>query len=230
MNAVNMPQLHYVARAANSAPFTPTLSPRLSVSGIVVVVLLHAGVFWLLLQMNVIRLPDPLSLLSIRMIPPQVQSMPDPEPEPRRPEIRKPIKTPEPLPQPLRLALPADAPATVAATVSPPPVINSVSPAPTANIATPTPPRFEADYLENPAPRYPSQARQQRQQGNVMLRVNVDANGLPTEVLLLTSSGVDALDQSALNTVRRWRFIPAKFGNTAIAAWVQVPINFHLKD
>ncbi len=227
-----MSQLNYVARAANSAPLTTIQSPRISTSGVMAVVLLHGCVFWLLLQMNVIRLPDPLTLLSIRMITPQVVAQP--ELEPVKPELRKPLKQdPLPAPQPVRLAAPADSPALATTTVSPPPVINSVLSAPTAAptaIAAHTPPRFDADYLDNPVPRYPPVARSRREQGNVMLRVNVDANGAPTEVLLHTSSGIDSLDQSALSTVRRWRFVPAKFGNTAIAAWVLVPINFHLKD
>ena len=224
-------QLSYVARAANAAPLASIQSPGISASGVMVVVLLHAGVFWLLMQMHVIRLPDPLALLSIRMISPQVVAQP--EPEPVKPELRKPLKQyPLPTPQPVRLAAPADSPAPATTTVSPPPVINSVSPAPTATAvpATPTPPRFDADYLDNPAPRYPPVARSRREQGSVMLRVNVDAKGAPTEVLLHASSGIDSLDQSALSTVRRWRFVPAKFGNTSIAAWVLVPINFHLKD
>lgn len=220
-----------LSRPTSSAPYTATQSPRISFNGLLAVLVLHAAVFWMLLRMNVISMPDPLTLLSIRMISPQVVTQQ--EPEPTKPEIRKPSKPePVPNPQPVRVAAPADSLAPATSTVVPPPPAtptNSVSPAPTA-IATPTPPRFDADYLDNPAPRYPPVARSRREQGSVMLRVNVDATGAPTEVLLHASSGVDSLDQAALSTVRRWRFVPAKFGNTAIAAWVLVPINFHLKD
>jgi protein TonB len=38
------------------------------------------------------------------------------------------------------------------------------------------------------------------------------------------------LDDSALATVRRWKFVPARLGHEAVAAWVLVPIAFTLKD
>ena len=63
-----------------------------------------------------------------------------------------------------------------------------------------------------------------------MLRVHVAADGSATEVLLHTSSGYPRLDDSALATVRRWKFVPARLGPEAVAAWVLVPIAFTLKD
>jgi protein TonB len=68
------------------------------------------------------------------------------------------------------------------------------------------------------------------EQGRVVLRVHVAAEGLPTEVLLHASSGSPRLDDSALATVRRWKFVPARLGAEAVAAWVLVPIAFTLKD
>jgi protein TonB len=49
-------------------------------------------------------------------------------------------------------------------------------------------------------------------------------------VQLQASSGSSRLDQSALDTVRRWKFVPARLGKDPIAAWVLVPIAFTLKD
>jgi protein TonB len=63
-----------------------------------------------------------------------------------------------------------------------------------------------------------------------VLRVHVAADGSATEVLLHTSSGHPRLDDSALATVRRWKFVPARLGQEAVAAWVLVPIAFTLKD
>ena len=96
--------------------------------------------------------------------------------------------------------------------------------------AAPTPPRFDANYLENPKPPYPALSRKLNEQGRVLLRVNVAADGNATEVQLHTSSGHPRLDDSALATVRRWKFVPARLGQEAVAAWVLVPIAFTLKD
>jgi protein TonB len=38
------------------------------------------------------------------------------------------------------------------------------------------------------------------------------------------------LDESAIDAVKKWKFIPAKKGETAVASAVIVPIVFSLKD
>lgn len=63
-----------------------------------------------------------------------------------------------------------------------------------------------------------------------MLRVKVSAAGLSDEVEIDQSSGHDMLDESAVETVKKWRFIPAKRGETPIASSVLVPIIFSLRE
>jgi periplasmic protein TonB len=89
-------------------------------------------------------------------------------------------------------------------------------------------PRFDADYLKNPAPTYPRASRRLREQGMVVLRVLVSSQGAPEIVELHTSSGYTLLDTSALETVRRWKFVPAQLAGHAVEAWVIVPIEFSL--
>lgn len=89
-------------------------------------------------------------------------------------------------------------------------------------------PRFDVDYLNNPAPAYPRVSRRQREQGVVMLRVYVLPNGAPERIELQTSSGFSLLDAAALEAVRKWKFVPAQAGGKAMAAWVSVPIEFSL--
>jgi protein TonB len=89
-------------------------------------------------------------------------------------------------------------------------------------------PRFDADYLNNPAPTYPSLSRRLREQGVVLLRVYVLPSGSPETVELKTSSGSARLDQSALAAVRRWKFTPAQSAGRSVGAWVVVPIAFSL--
>ncbi|HKO87513.1 MAG TPA: energy transducer TonB, partial [Burkholderiales bacterium] len=91
-------------------------------------------------------------------------------------------------------------------------------------------PRFNADYLQNPRPPYPSISRRMREEGTVMLRVFVSASGAPDKVELNKSSGFTRLDQSALETVQqRWKFTPARQGDTPTGAWVLIPISFSLE-
>lgn len=90
-------------------------------------------------------------------------------------------------------------------------------------------PRFNADYLDNPAPGYPPLSRKLREEGQVLLRVQVDAQGHPTQVNLHRSSGYTRLDARAGDTVRRWKFVPARRAGQPVEAWVIVPILFSLK-
>lgn len=92
-----------------------------------------------------------------------------------------------------------------------------------------TQPSFNADYLQNPAPRYPPLARRMRQEGKVVLRVLVDIGGAASQIEVRNSSGSDVLDEAALEAVKRWRFVPARRGDQPVAAWVLVPITFTLQ-
>jgi protein TonB len=88
-----------------------------------------------------------------------------------------------------------------------------------------------ADYASNPSPVYPAIARRREQQGTVMIRVLVGIDGIVRRAEIAESSGFDALDDSAIETVRRrWRFTPARHAGTAIESWVLVPIRFALKE
>ena len=90
------------------------------------------------------------------------------------------------------------------------------------------PPSFTADYLSNPPPAYPLLSRRIGEQGRVILRVLVDVQGQPARVELRASSGHERLDAAALETVQRWKFVPARQGDQPVAAWVLVPIVFSL--
>jgi len=92
------------------------------------------------------------------------------------------------------------------------------------------PPSFDADYLHNPPPRYPPAAARLRESGRVLLAVAVSAAGLPERVEVAASSGSPRLDQAALETVKRWRFVPARQGDKPVAASVTVPLVFRLDE
>lgn len=83
-------------------------------------------------------------------------------------------------------------------------------------------------YLSNPKPDYPEEARQQHQEGVVLLDVLVDANGRAGDVSVSRSSGFAALDDAAVQAVKRWIFEPARTGGVAVSSRVKVPVRFSL--
>jgi protein TonB len=174
--------------------------------------------------------------------PPRARPEAPPKPLPARPRVQ-----PQPAPRVAPAPVIATAPEAPALQVSAPPVPVPVSspvpppvdvgpapaPAPLAMAAPPAPvipPRFNADYLNNPAPAYPPISRRMGEEGKVVLRVHVNERGLPDEVQLKASSGSQRLDATALETVRQWKFVPARHGEKPVDAWVLVPIAFSLRS
>lgn len=100
---------------------------------------------------------------------------------------------------------------------------DEASPAPTSL------PHLNADYLDNPAPAYPAESRQAGEQGKVLLRVLVNADGNVDQVTLRKTSGHPRLDDAAMETVKQWRFVPAQRASQAVSAWVVIPISFSLE-
>jgi protein TonB len=86
----------------------------------------------------------------------------------------------------------------------------------------------KVDYLQNPSPEYPAVSKRRGEEGTVILRVVVDAEGNPESVIVKKSSGHDRLDEQALKTVRQWKFTPAKNDGYTFRSNVLVPIVFEL--
>lgn len=82
-----------------------------------------------------------------------------------------------------------------------------------------TGPRVDASWAGNAAPAYPSSARRMGEQGRVKLDVHVGVDGAVIDVQLRESSGSAALDRSATEAVRKWRFRPAMVDGQPIAEW-----------
>jgi len=88
----------------------------------------------------------------------------------------------------------------------------------------------EPDYLSNPAPEYPEAARQQQQQGLVVLDVIVGMDGRSEAVKISTGSGYYLLDEAARKAVQTYRFRPATIEGVKVRSHVRVPIRFHLNN
>lgn len=164
-------------------------------------------------------IPAPPAVATPLALPPPDTKIARTAPPPVRPDSSRPEPQPAPVAAP-PAALPAPGPA-AAASEAPP----SAPAAPTLPV---TQPRFNADYLDNPKPPYPGLSRRMGEEGEVQLRVHVDANGTAQQVEIYRSSGFPRLDQTALDTVRQWRFVPARQGEQTVPAWIIVPIRFSL--
>jgi protein TonB len=213
---------------------------RLSPHALLTVVLLHAAVLAVLVSADVVPLPEPLATLMVQVIREDTPRLPEtPEVIPPRPHPQSARPRPQPVPpmQPAQILAaespaPAPAPAPEVPHVAEPqplPPIQAPEPAP----APPPPvtaPRFDADYLDNPKPVYPPISRRLGEEGRVVLRVFVEPSGRPSRVEFWTRSGSERLDQAARSAVEQWKFVPARQGETAVGAWVLVPIVFSLKE
>jgi periplasmic protein TonB len=89
-------------------------------------------------------------------------------------------------------------------------------------------PRVEAGYQGNAKPKYPSLSNRLGEQGQVLLEVLVLTDGTVGEIRVKKSSGYPRLDNAALDTVRGWRFQPARRGSTPIAYRYTLPIDFSI--
>lgn len=101
-------------------------------------------------------------------------------------------------------------------------------------IKTPSPSEGEIHfaqprYAENPKPIYPREAKRRGYEGEVILRVEVLTNGQVGQIEVRHSSGHEMLDQSAIRTVKQWRFIPAQKGEQRVSVWVNIPVKFQLQ-
>lgn len=108
--------------------------------------------------------------------------------------------------------------------------VASAQPGPSPAAPAVTPPRTDAAHLNNPVPRYPPVSRRLGEEGRVLLDVHIQPDGSVGEIRVRTSSGSKRLDQAALDAVKRWRYVPARRGDMAIAFWYVQPIAFSLHE
>lgn len=79
-------------------------------------------------------------------------------------------------------------------------------------------------------PQYPTLAYRNREEGSVLVRAQVGADGTPVDVTVVRRSGSRDLDRAALEAVRGWHFRPAIENGKAVASSVEVPIDFKLGE
>lgn len=188
---------------------------------------------------------DTLPLPNTAPLPPP-PTAPAAPPEKKRPPKRepKPVNKPKPIPKPDKAV--ATRTKTPDAPIEPNPVASDPSPvaqapaltqtAPATSTAQPAPPArtavsISATYAAtNRKPDYPALSRRYEEQGTVVLRIFVKADGTAGAVEIKSSSGYPLLDNSAKSTVQTWRFNPATSDGKPIAEWYQVSIPFKLQN
>ncbi|MBG6074459.1 energy transducer TonB [Polaromonas sp. CG_9.11] len=236
-------------------PKPPSCLSRHAVIALVVVAL-HVGLIWTLQTGLLLRMAElivPVEVLA------ELIELPQPQPEPASPAPPAPPTLPKrpvtpapavqkktvpkpvirPQAQPLVTADPTPAPNAPAGSLTPAPAFTPapVAEAPAGPAAPGGPPASpsiqlpssNADYLQNPKPAYPALSKRLGEQGKVVIRVLIGADGTPQKAELRQSSGYERLDQAALNTVLKWRYVPGKRGGVAEDMWFNVPINFVLE-
>ena len=197
-----------------------------------------------LLPMQEKPLPEPVALAPSAPLPPPVPS----------PAKQKPIDAkapPKPKPKPAAKPRVPRKQATTDSRTPPAPVPSSPDPVQAAPRAAPaatpeaqpapvaaapsipvkTSVSIPAEYAaSNPKPVYPSMAKRYGEQGTVMLRVFVKADGTAGQVEITSSSGYPILDESARTTIQRWRFHPATIDGKAVSHWYPLSYTFKLQN
>ena len=97
-----------------------------------------------------------------------------------------------------------------------------------------TPPKSSATYKigseKNPHPIYPLIARKKGWEGKVVLQTDVDKQGNVKFIRILESSGFKVLDDISIETLKTWKFKPAKLGNKFVDDIVDIPVKFVLTN
>ena len=238
--------MNAIAFSGAVAPLAAASRPRLSRNAAIAlsVVVLHLGFIWALqsgLLMRSVELIVPAEVLSqlVDAPAPKVEPAPPAPPVPqkqsspavhKKPVARAPAQAQA---QPLAVAEAAPAAEVVAAVVAAAPATPAPAAAAPGPTAPPAPtvqlPSSDADYLQNPKPAYPALSKRLGEQGKVIVRALIGADGTAHKAEIRQSSGFERLDQAALNTVLKWRYMPGKRGGVAEDMWFNVPINFVLE-
>ena len=98
-------------------------------------------------------------------------------------------------------------------------------PAPSVLVSARLDPRFASRFQ----PPYPAASERAQEEGVVLVRVRVGADGRVVAAEVKTSSGHRRLDEAAVEHARRaWRFTPATRDGVAVEGWREIPVRFEI--
>jgi len=178
--------------------------------------------------------PEPPPPQEVAAVEPEIKldlPPPDEPPPPTAAEL-KPVAPPKPKPpQPKPAAAPRPT-AQAAVTKAPSPDLGNASITQQQAASSSSLVVFEGKprFRIPPTPAvYPPRSIELGQQGEVMVRVRLQPDGTAAEIMVWRSSSFPLLDRAALTAVRGWHFLPALRDGRPVAAWVEIPVRFHLR-
>jgi len=189
------------------------------------IVLLHAGFFWVLthgVTIGGVSLPPPLIL--VNPTPPKVQ--PPPKPRVIDDPVVKRIFVPV-VEQP-QLVPTEESNAPQETTAERPPAREIVHEQPGAGPLI-LQPQGDARFPFT-EPEYPIADIRMGHEGTVWLSIEILPNGRVGQVRIDQTSGFARLDDSAVREARKWRMKPGTQDGIAISMWKRVPVTFQLKN
>jgi len=204
-------------------------------TGLLVTAGIHVALGAALLSLGIVEVPGRIATGPIKLVkvPDAEPSAPPAEPEFRTVDVVPPIYAPpilivDPEPPLPRLttttALPPDIPIRA---MPPGDLAPAAPPAAPVTVAPRLDPRFAARFQ----PPYPSASERLDEEGTVLLRVRVGADGRVLAAEVIGSSGHARLDRAAAeHALRAWRFVPATRDGMAIEGWKEIPVRFELRN
>lgn len=219
----------------------------LSIPGLLLVLAIHAGLFYFLWNQKLIPPPDKMVTLFAQLItaPPAPEPAPEPVNVKPQPIKAEPVKKP-PTPVKIKEKQIVTKAATTAAqkVAQTPPERASDShnekndPAPVVAAARPTqmpagPVALSSELSVScpklAAPVYPAISRRMGEEGKLVLRVELDEKGYVDNAKVVNSSGYERLDNAALTAVKGWQCNPAQRDGQPARAIALQPFNFVLQ-
>jgi protein TonB len=210
--------------------------------GFMVVLAAHVVVLAWLSQQRILQMPRSVEPLFVHFVAPEPPPKPEP-PQPVRREPPKPRVEKKPPPEPPRpqeqlvVEAPVVQPLEPVAPPPPPPPLEPVgeaAPVLAPVVPKPVGPVSLADELsvscpDRAPPLYPALSRRLREEGQVLLRVELDEQGRVGAARIEKPSGSQRLDDAALAAVRGWRCKPVQRDGKPVRATALQPFNFVLQ-
>ena len=105
-------------------------------------------------------------------------------------------------------------------------------------VVEPTPPQdasvpqayVEAQRSDNKPPTYPRHERRRSREGEVTVRVSIDANGSVMGVSVIEESRYQGFNRAAVQAARKWKFKPATRGGVSVDSQTDIEVVFRMTD
>jgi protein TonB len=199
------------------------------ITGLLFVLLLHAAALYGLWSHRLLPSPIDAATLFVNFIAP-----PTPPTPPKAEVPKPPPPKPRPMEKPQPRQLVATAPVVAATDYFAPspqkqePVIEAPRmPLPAGPVALGS--ELSLACPERMPPNYPATSRRLGETGIVILRVELDEQGLVAAARIDTASGFERLDQAAMTAVKTWRCNPPRRNGQPVRAIARQPFHFVLQ-